>query len=155
MLDGKVAIVTGSSRGIGKQIALALAREGAAVAVVARTEQEGGKLPGTIHQTVDEIRASGGRAIAVRTDITVDEDVERPLAGGDLPGQPQGLGFAGEVRGQGEAATGPREFAGEALAGVRLPGGDVDLGAGLDVAARDHRADPPRAAGEVLNWNSN
>jgi citronellol/citronellal dehydrogenase len=75
-LDGKVAIVTGSSRGIGKQIALTFAREGAAVAVVARTEKEGDKLPGTIHQTVDEIRALGGRAVAIRTDITVDEDVE-------------------------------------------------------------------------------
>jgi len=76
-LAGKVAIVTGSSRGIGKAIALAFAREGAAVTVVARTEQEGSKLPGTIHQTAEEIRALGGRAIPVRTDITVDEDVER------------------------------------------------------------------------------
>ena len=76
-LAGKVAIVTGSSRGIGKQIALAFAREGAAVAVVARTEKEEGKLPGTIHQTAEEIRALGGRALPIRTDITVDEDVER------------------------------------------------------------------------------
>lgn len=76
-LEGKVAIVTGSSRGIGKQIALALAREGAAIGVVARTEAEGGRLPGTIHQTVDEIRALGGRAAAIRTDITRDEEVER------------------------------------------------------------------------------
>jgi len=76
-LSGKVAVVVGSSRGIGKQIALTFAREGAAVAVVARTEQEGGKLPGTIHQTVAEIRAFGGQAVAIRTDITVDEDVER------------------------------------------------------------------------------
>lgn len=76
-LAGKVAIVTGSSRGIGKQIALAFAREGAAVAVVARTEKEGSKLPGTIHQTAEEIRALGGRALPIRTDITVDEDVER------------------------------------------------------------------------------
>jgi len=75
-LEGKVAIVTGSSRGIGKQIALALAREGAAVVVVARTEREGGKLPGTIHQTVDEIRAFGGRALAIRTNLLVDEEVE-------------------------------------------------------------------------------
>ncbi len=76
-LAGKVAIVVGSSRGIGKEIALTFAREGAAVAVVARTEQEGGKLPGTIHQTVDEIGALGGRAVAIRTDVTVDEDVTR------------------------------------------------------------------------------
>jgi len=76
-LAGKIAIVTGSSRGIGKQIALAFAREGAAVAVVARTEKEGGKLPGTIHQTAEEIRVLGGRALPIRTDITVDEDAER------------------------------------------------------------------------------
>jgi len=77
-LEGKVAIVTGGSRGIGKQICITFAREGAAVVVVARTEKEGqSRLPGTIHQTVDEIRAFGGKAIPVRTDITVDEDVEK------------------------------------------------------------------------------
>ncbi|MBW2622094.1 MAG: SDR family NAD(P)-dependent oxidoreductase [Deltaproteobacteria bacterium] len=75
-LEGKVAIVIGGSRGIGKQICLTLAREGAAVVVAARTEKEGGKLPGTIHQTAEEIRVLGGRALPVRTDITVDEDVK-------------------------------------------------------------------------------
>lgn len=75
-LDGKVAIVTGSSRGIGKQIALAFAREGSNVAVIARTEKEGGKLPGTIHQTVSEILTLGGTAIPIRTDLTVDADIE-------------------------------------------------------------------------------
>ncbi len=76
-LEGKVAIVTGSSRGIGKEIALTLAREGAKVAIVARTEKEGeNKLPGTIHQTVSEIRAFGGFAIPIRTDLTVDADIE-------------------------------------------------------------------------------
>lgn len=77
-LEGKVAIVTGGSRGIGKQICLTFAREGAAVVVAARTEKEGqSRLPGTIHQTVDEIHAFDGKAIPVKTDITVDEDVER------------------------------------------------------------------------------
>jgi citronellol/citronellal dehydrogenase len=76
-LNGKVAIVTGGSRGIGKQICLTFAREGAAVVVVARTEKEGGKLPGTILQTAEEIRSFGGQALPVGTDITIDEDVER------------------------------------------------------------------------------
>lgn len=76
-LNGKVAIVTGGSRGIGKQTCLTFAREGAAVVVVARTEKEGGKLPGTILQTAEEIRSFGGQALPVRTDITLDEDVER------------------------------------------------------------------------------
>lgn len=76
-LEGKVAIVTGGSRGIGKQICLTFAREGAAVVVVARTEKEGGKLPGTILQTAEEIRSFGGQALPVRTDITIDEDVGR------------------------------------------------------------------------------
>jgi citronellol/citronellal dehydrogenase len=76
-LDGKVAVITGSSRGIGKQMALTFAKQGARIAVVARTEKEGtSKLSGTIHQTVEEIRALGGTAVPVRTDITVDADIE-------------------------------------------------------------------------------
>ena len=74
-LEGKVAIVTGASRGIGKAIALALAKEGADVVVAARTETETGPLPGTIHKTADEIRALGRRALAVKTDVTQEEQV--------------------------------------------------------------------------------
>ena len=79
-LEGKVAIITGGSRGIGKEICLTFAREGAIVVIVARTEKEGGKLPGNIHQTADEIGSFGGRSLPIRTDITVDEDVERMVA---------------------------------------------------------------------------
>jgi citronellol/citronellal dehydrogenase len=67
----KVAIVTGASRGIGKAIALGLAREGASVVVAARSEVEkDGNLPGTIYQTVQEIEDMGGKAVAVRCDVT-------------------------------------------------------------------------------------
>lgn len=75
-LEGKVAIVTGASRGIGKAIALALAREGAGVVIAARTAEEKGPLPGTIHKTEDEIRTLGGRALAIKTDVTKEEEVE-------------------------------------------------------------------------------
>lgn len=83
-LAGKVAIVTGASRGIGKATALGLAREGAAVVVAARSDAARGRIPGTIHQTVAEITAAGGRALAVQTNVA-DEDsvaelVRRTLA---------------------------------------------------------------------------
>lgn len=73
-LEGKVAIVTGSSLGIGKAIALALAREGASVAVNYRSHPEEGQ------DAVEEIEKAGGRAIAVQADVSRPEDV-RSLIG--------------------------------------------------------------------------
>ncbi len=75
-LRDKIAIVMGSSRGIGKAIAFAFAKEGADVVVAARTETEIPHLPGTIYQTAEEIKALGRRALAIRTNVAVDEDVE-------------------------------------------------------------------------------
>ncbi|MGO9041631.1 MAG: SDR family NAD(P)-dependent oxidoreductase [Mycobacterium sp.] len=77
-LAGRTAIVTGASRGLGRAIALALAAEGASVAVAGRTEQVwDDRLPGTIGETVASIEAAGGRAVAVRADLTDREDVAR------------------------------------------------------------------------------
>ncbi|SPM32418.1 Short-chain dehydrogenase [Mycobacterium rhizamassiliense] len=77
-LDGRTAIVTGASRGLGRAIALQLAAEGAAVAVVGRTEQVwDDRLPGTIGETVAAIEAAGGRAVAVRADLTDRDDIAR------------------------------------------------------------------------------
>lgn len=77
MLKDKVAIVTGASRGIGKDIALGFAREGANVVVAARSDQEKDeRFPGTIHKTADEIQEMGRRALPVRCDITEEESVK-------------------------------------------------------------------------------
>lgn len=69
-MKGKVAIVTGASRGIGKAIAIGYAGEGARVVVAARTEIENGRFGGTIHQTVKDIESAGGQAMAVHCDVT-------------------------------------------------------------------------------------
>ena len=75
-LADKVAIVGGASRGIGKDIALALAAAGAKILVVARSEVEPDpRLPGTIHQTVQEITTAGGQALAFKGDISDEEQV--------------------------------------------------------------------------------
>jgi citronellol/citronellal dehydrogenase len=77
-LAGRVAIVTGASRGIGAAIARRFGTAGAAVAVSARTETgTDDRLPGTIHETADAIRAAGGRAVAIRADLASPADRRR------------------------------------------------------------------------------
>lgn len=75
-LEGRVAIVTGSSRGIGRAMVLRLAREGAAVVVTGKSEQPTEKLPGTIHTVAAEVEHAGGQALAVRVDVRHEDEVE-------------------------------------------------------------------------------
>ncbi len=78
VLDGKVAIVTGASRGIGAEIARRFAAAGAAVAVAARTtEGTPSAFEGTIDGTAAQIRAAGGTAVAVPADLSQPADRER------------------------------------------------------------------------------
>ena len=75
-LDGKTAVVTGASRGIGRDMAVVFAREGAKVVVSARTENEGDfRIPGSVAAAVDRIRGEGGEAIGVRCDVTQEDDL--------------------------------------------------------------------------------
>ena len=75
-LKDNVAIITGSSRGVGKFIATELAKEGCNIVVAARSEQESDpKLPGTIYSTAEELRSLGVRALPVRTDVTDEESI--------------------------------------------------------------------------------
>jgi citronellol/citronellal dehydrogenase len=76
-LDGRVAIVTGASRGIGKALARGLAAEGAAVVCAARTVAAGeSELPGTVTETAHLISAAGGQALPVRCDVSDVDDLQ-------------------------------------------------------------------------------
>ena len=75
-LEGQVAVVTGSSRGVGKACALALAREGCHVVIAAKTSDPHPRLPGTIHDTADEVRALGRKALPLVCDVREFSQVE-------------------------------------------------------------------------------
>lgn len=77
---GPVAIVTGGSRGIGKQTCLELARRGFRLVVASRTEAARAGTPGTLGQTLQQVRDIGAEAIAVRADMAEQSDLDRLVA---------------------------------------------------------------------------
>ena len=68
-LAGKKIFITGGSRGIGLAIAIRAAKDGAMIAIAAKTSEPNPKLPGTIHTAASEITAAGGRALAIQCDL--------------------------------------------------------------------------------------
>lgn len=76
-LEGKVAVITGASRGLGEYVAIGYAREGARVAIAARTEEEKNpQLPGTIYHTARLVEDAGGEALPVVCNVTDYSSVE-------------------------------------------------------------------------------
>ncbi|WP_448208650.1 SDR family oxidoreductase [Azospirillum sp. sgz302134] len=79
-LKGKTLFITGASRGIGKAIALRAARDGANIAIAAKTAEPHPKLPGTIYSAAEEIEAAGGKALPILCDIREDAQVAEAVA---------------------------------------------------------------------------
>ena len=79
-LQGKRIFVTGGSRGIGLAIALRAARDGASIAIAAKTSDPNPKLPGTIHTAAEEIRAAGGTALAIQCDLRDENQIADAVA---------------------------------------------------------------------------
>ena len=78
-LKNKTLLITGASRGIGKAIALRAAKDGANVAVLAKTIKPHPKLEGTIFTAIEEINAAGGRGLACPTDIRFEDQVSEAV----------------------------------------------------------------------------
>lgn len=68
-LKGKTIFITGASRGIGREIALRAAKDGANIVIAAKSDEPHPKLPGTIHTVAEEVRAAGGQALALKVDV--------------------------------------------------------------------------------------
>lgn len=75
-LQGKTLFITGASRGIGKEIALRAARDGANIVIAAKSDRPQPRLPGTIHTAAEEVEAAGGQALAIKTDIRYEDQVK-------------------------------------------------------------------------------
>jgi len=79
-LRDKVVFVTGSSRGIGREIALHCARDGAKVVITGKTAEPHPKLPGTIHSVAAEVEAIGGQALAIQLDVRDEQAIQSAVA---------------------------------------------------------------------------
>src|SRR5690348_4045167 len=79
-LTGKVAIITGASRGIGRALALGLARAGCHVVIAAKTIAATEKLPGSIHTVAAEVEALGVQALPIQVDVRDEGQIENMAA---------------------------------------------------------------------------
>jgi citronellol/citronellal dehydrogenase len=79
LFQNKTVLITGGTRGIGKAIALRLAKEGANIVIAAKSVEENAKLGGTIFSAAAEVEAAGGKALAVQCDIRFEDQVQNVI----------------------------------------------------------------------------
>ena len=79
-LQGKTLFITGASRGIGREIALRAARDGANIVIAAKSAEPHAKLPGTIHSVAAEVEQAGGKALALQLDVRDEAAVKAAMA---------------------------------------------------------------------------
>lgn len=78
-LAHKTIFITGASRGIGREIALRYAKEGANIIIAAKSDSPHPKLPGTIHSVAKEVEAAGGQSLAIKLDVRDEENVKAAM----------------------------------------------------------------------------
>jgi len=79
LFQNKTAVITGATRGIGKAIAIRLAKEGANIVIAAKSVEENAKLGGTIFSAAKEIEEAGGKALAVQCDIRFEDQIKNVI----------------------------------------------------------------------------
>ncbi len=79
-LSNKTIFITGASRGIGREIALRCAKDGANIVIAAKSDQPHPKLPGTIHSVAEEVVAAGGNALAIKLDVRDEDNIQNAVA---------------------------------------------------------------------------
>ena len=111
-LRDKTLFITGASRGIGREIALRAARDGANVVIAAKSEQPHPKLAGTIHSVAAEVEAAGGRALALRLDVRDELAIRAAMqrAAEHFGGLDALINNAGAIRLQGVENLEPKRF---------------------------------------------
>lgn len=79
-LRNRTIFITGASRGIGREIALRCAKDGANIVIAAKSDQPHPKLPGTIHSVAEEVVAAGGHALAIKLDVRDEDNIKSAVA---------------------------------------------------------------------------
>src|SRR5213595_1639800 len=125
-LKGKTLFITGASRGIGLAIALKAARDGANIAIAAKTDTPHPKLPGTIHTAAAEIEAAGGKALPLLVDVRDEEQVRAAVA--KTAETFGGIGLAGGAFGARQRLFAAHEGGGLQLSLGPMQFGRFDLG---------------------------